>query len=166
MISGDELITLDEHGPGAIQPKHIPGPKEMSRAERETHFAAGHLPYDPRCEICTSCKRPNTPHTKSHESDRTIPLLVGDYGFIKDSSDADNATVLVLKLYPFKLIFACLVPSKGSDPLGVARLSRFITECGLLHFAYRSDREPAIVSHPGCLCTGWEKWCQDSCCRR
>ena len=28
----------------------------------------------------------------------------------------------------------------------VARLCRFIMECGLLHFAYRSDREPAIVS--------------------
>ena len=35
LISGDELITLDEHGPGAIQPKQIPGPKEMTRAERE-----------------------------------------------------------------------------------------------------------------------------------
>ena len=146
LIAGDEFITLDEHGPGAIQPKQIPGPKEMSKVEREKHFAAGHLPYDPRCEICTSCKRPNTPHVKSHESDRTIPLLVGDYGFIKDSSDDDNATVLVMKLYPFKLIFACLVPSKGSDPLVVARLCRFITDCGLLHFAYRSDREPAIVS--------------------
>ena len=38
------------------------------------------------------------------------------------------------------------MPSKGSDPLVVARLCRFIMECGLLHFAYRSDREPATVS--------------------
>ena len=136
----------------------------MSRVERDKHFAAGHLPYDPRCEICTSCKRPNIPHTKSNESDRTIPLLVGDYGFIKDGSDDENVTILVMKLYPFKLIFACLVPSKGSDPLVVARLCRFIMECGLVHFAYRSDREPAIVSHPRCLCHGWEKWSKDSCC--
>ena len=28
----------------------------------------------------------------------------------------------------------------------VARLCRFIMECGLVHFAYRSDREPAIVA--------------------
>ena len=146
VIAGDGMVTLDESGPGAIQPKQIPGPKEMTRSERERHFAAGHLPYDPRCEICTSCKRPNLPHFKSHESERTIPLLVGDYGFVKDSSDEDNVTVLVLKLFPFKLVFACVVPSKGSDPLVVARLCRFIMECGLLHFAYRSDREPAIVS--------------------
>ena len=69
-----------------------------------------------------------------------------NYGFIKDGADEDNATILVLKLYPYKLVFACLVNGKGSDPLAVARLCRFIMECGLVHFAYRSDREPAIVS--------------------
>ena len=53
------------------------------------------------------------PHLKSHESERTIPLLVGDYGFMKDGSDDENATILVLELHPFKLIFACLVPGKG-----------------------------------------------------
>ena len=146
VISGEGVVTLDKNGPGALQPKQIPGPKEMTRSQREKHFAAGHLPYDPSCEICVSCKRPNVPHLKSHESDRTIPLLVGDYGFIKDSSDDENITILILKLFPYKLIFACVVPSKGSDPLVVARLCRFIMECGLLHFAYRSDREPAIVS--------------------
>lgn len=124
----------------------IPTPKEMTAAERERHVASGHLPYDPRCERCVSCKRPNVPHTQSHEYTRTIPLLVGDYGFIKDGIDEDNATALVLKLYTFKLNFSCLVASKGSDPLVVARLCQFIMECGLVHFAYRSDREPAIVS--------------------
>ena len=118
----------------------------MTKAERERHFAAGHLPYDPRCEICTSCKRPNVPHLKSHDSERTIPLLVGGYGFVKDGSDDENITILVLKLFPYRLIFACVVPSKGSDPLVVARLCRFIMECGLLNCAYRSDRELAIVS--------------------
>ena len=109
LISGEGIVTLDEHGPGALQPKQVPGPKEMSKAERERHFAAGHLPYDPRCEICSSCKKPNVPHAKSHEAERTIPLLVGDYGFVKDGSDDENVTVLVLKLFPYKLIFACVV---------------------------------------------------------
>ena len=114
--------------------------------ERERQFAAGHLPYDPRCEICSSCKKPNAPHLRGHEAERTIPLLVGDYGFVKDGADTENVTELVLKLDPFRLLFACVVPSKGSDLLVVARLCRFIQECGLLHFAYRSDREPSIVS--------------------
>ena len=146
LIVGDGAVTLDEHGPGALQPKSVPGPKEMSKLEKERHFASGHLPYDPRCEICVSCKRSNLPHLHSHESERTIPLLVGDYGFAKDSVDDETATILVLKLFPFKIIFACVVPSKGSDPLVVARLCRCIMESGLLHFAYRSDREPSIVS--------------------
>ena len=137
---------MDEHGPGALAPRTIPAPKEMTHAERERHFAAGHLPYDSRCDICVRCKRHNTPHSKANESERTIPLLVGDYGFVKDGADEGNATVLVLKLYPYKLVFSCLVSGKGSDPLVVARLCRFIMECGLVHFAYRSDREPAIVS--------------------
>ena len=143
---GESLTTLDENGPGALAPRTIPAPKEMTPTEREKHFANGHLPYDCRCEICVQCKRPNLPHSKAHESDRTIPLLVGDYGFVKDGADENNATILVLKLYPYKLDFACVVKSKGSDPLVVARLCRFIMECGLVHFAYRSDREPAIVS--------------------
>ena len=145
-IVGEALTTLDENGPGALAPRTINAPKEMTSIERERHFANGHLPYDSRCEICVQCKRPNTPHLKSNESERTIPLLVGDYGFVKDGTDEDTATILVLKLYPYKLLFACVVNNKGSDPLTVARLCRFIMECGLVHFAYRSDREPAIVS--------------------
>ena len=60
-ITGEELITLDENGPGVLEPKTIPAPRTMTAAEREKHFASGHLPYDPRCEICVSCKRPNDP---------------------------------------------------------------------------------------------------------
>ena len=56
LIVGEKFVTLDEHGPGAIVPKQIPAPKEMSAVERERHFANGHLPYDPRCEICVQCK--------------------------------------------------------------------------------------------------------------
>jgi len=145
-IVGEGITTLDEHGPGALEPRTIPAPKEMTPLERSKHFASGHLPYDARCEICVRCKRPNIPHSKSNESERTIPLLVGDYGFAKDGEDDGNVTVLVLKLYPYKLVFSCLVSGKGYDPLVVARLCRFIMECGLVHFAYRSDREPAIVS--------------------
>ena len=63
-----------------------------------------------------------------------------------DGVDESNATVLVFKLYPFKLIFSCLVSGKRSDPLIVARLCRLIMECGLVQFVYRSDGEPAIVS--------------------
>ena len=80
-IVGEGITTLDEHGPGALEPRTLPAPKEMTPLERSKHFASGHLPYDPRCEICARCKRPNTHHAKSNESERTIPLLVGNFGF-------------------------------------------------------------------------------------
>ena len=54
--------------------------------------------------------------------------------------------MLVLKLYPYKIYFACLVRQKGPDPLVVARLTQFMKDMGLGHFAYRSDKERAIVS--------------------
>ena len=40
-IVGEELITLDENGPGVLTPKAIPAPKEMSTMERERHFTNG-----------------------------------------------------------------------------------------------------------------------------
>ena len=51
-IVGEGITTLDEHGPGALAPRTIPAPKEMTHAERERHYASGHLPYDPRCDVC------------------------------------------------------------------------------------------------------------------
>ena len=107
-IVGDGVTTLDEHGPGALEPRTIPAPKEMTPLEWSKHLASGHLPYDPRCEICVRCKRTNTHHAKSNESDRVIPLLVGDFGFAKDSEDDGNATILFLKLYPYKHVSLAL----------------------------------------------------------
>ena len=86
------------------------------------------------------------PHLQSKQDSRDIPLLVGDYGFIRDSDDQDCTTTLVLKLYPFKLFFSCVVAAKGPDTMVVTRLAQFIKDAGLTHFAYRSDREPAIMA--------------------
>ena len=94
-IVGNESVTLTEHGPGVIDPRIIPSPKSMSPSLRAKHWAAGHLPYDPGCEICVQCKRTNVPHIQSKQDSRDIPLLVGDYGFNRDSVDQDCTTTLV-----------------------------------------------------------------------
>ena len=39
-MMGQKFVTLDEHGPGAIQPQNIPAPKDMSAIERAKHFAS------------------------------------------------------------------------------------------------------------------------------
>ena len=144
-IIGVEAKTLYEHGPGDLEPRQLPTPHRMLPAKEALHWLT-HLPYDPACELCVQCKRPNSHHRGNTTDERVIPLLVGDYCFIKGSKDEEMVTGLVFKLYPFKLFFGCVVQTKGPDPLVVARLTQFIKDSGLVHFAYRSDKEPAIVA--------------------
>ena len=73
-------------------------------------------------------------------------LLVGDYGFPKNSSDDEPLTVLIMRVYPSKMHICTWVPSKGRDPRVVSRIVRFLKEVGLTHFAYRNVREPTIVA--------------------
>ena len=144
-IVGMDRVVYDEAtGPGALAAQPLSSPKSMSSAKRAIHDLT-HLPYDPGCEICVSTRRPNT-HHRAVKSDRDVPLLVGDYCFPKHSGDAESLTTLVIRVYPYKLFFVCVVPVKGRDPRIVQRLERFIKECGLVHFTFRSDREPSIVA--------------------
>ena len=144
-IVGVEHVTYDGHNPGAIEIEPMTTPPQMTPTQWAKHSIT-HLPYHPGCSICRACKRPNNGHMKTHEAERSIPLLVGDYAFCRDSKDESLATLLILRLLPYRLTYAFVVPAKGPDPLVVTRLARLITECGLVHFAYRSDREPAITA--------------------
>ena len=138
-IVGIDKVVYDEStGPGALTARPLSSPKSMSAAKRAIHDLT-HLPYDPGCEICVSTRRPNT-HHRAVKSERDIPLLVGDYCFPKHSGDMEPITTLVVRVYPYKLFFVCVVPAKGRDPRIVRRFERFIKESGLVHFAIRSDR--------------------------
>ena len=101
-IIGEAEQLEDENGPGARPANILPAPKEMTLAEWISHCVT-HLPYHPGCPICAATRRPNSHHRLSHENARVVPLLVGDYCFVKSSTDDANITVLVLKLYPYKL---------------------------------------------------------------
>ena len=143
IIGMDKVVYDEQTGPGAVAARPLPEPKGMSKQQRAIHDIT-HLPYDPSCEICASSRRPNTPHRSVRSSERSVPLMVGDYAFPKHADEKDPVTLLVIRVYPFKIFFCCIVPSKGRHPHVVRRLERFIRECGLTHFTYRSDREPAI----------------------
>ena len=144
-IVGVERVIADENGPGAISAQPLACPPSMTPAAFLKHCLT-HLPYHPGCPICAATRKPNAQHRRSHEASRVIPLLVGDYGFVRSSLDSkdDLQTVLVLKVLPYKLSFASIVPVKGLDQMVATRVSRFIREAGLTHFAYRSDREKAM----------------------
>ena len=146
IVGMDRVVLDDKTGPGALDARPLPSPKGMTPAKRAIHDLT-HLPYDPSCEVCVSCRRPNTHHTSmSKSAERSVPLMVGDYCFPKHSADVEPLTVLVIRIYPYKLFMCCVVSSKGRDPLVVDRLVKFIKECGLTQFTYRSDREPAIMA--------------------
>ena len=145
-IVGVHKVVFDETtASGALAARPLPSPKGMTMKQREVHDLT-HLPYDPSCEICVSCRRPNTQHRTVFKSERSVPLLVGDYAFPKHSDDMEPLTVLVVRVFPYKMFMCCVVPAKGRDPLVIDRLVRFIKDRGLTQFTYRSDREPAIMA--------------------
>ena len=145
-IVGIERVVYDDAtGSGAIPARPLSSPKSMSAAERAVHDLT-HLPYHPGCEVCTSCRRPNSHHRTVAEAERQVPLIVGDYCFPKHTEDSDPLTLLVMRVYPYKLFMVCCVPSKGRNQMVIERIVRFIKDCGLTHFTYRSDREPAILA--------------------
>ena len=63
-IIGMENVTWEDgKGSGAIPAKPLPSPKTMTEAQRRIHDIT-HLPYDPGCPICVSCRRPNDHHRR------------------------------------------------------------------------------------------------------
>ena len=76
----DPIVGVETSGrdsPAHIQPRPRASPPEMTKEEKAKHDLTHTHPY-PGCAICRSTRRPNLPHSMSHESSRTDPLLVGD----------------------------------------------------------------------------------------
>ena len=104
-IVGAKVVTHDSSGPGVVKIKLMPAPKGMTEAEWAEHCIS-HVKYSDACPYCVACRRPNAPHKKlNSESTSKLPLLVGDYCFPKTANDAKTLTILVLRLYPYKILF-------------------------------------------------------------
>ena len=73
-------------------------PKLPSMKDIELHNL-GHLVYRSWCPFCVASRKPNLPHRRQWE-ERAIPLLVGDYAFIRSSQDAESTTVFIGKIVP------------------------------------------------------------------
>ena len=102
-ISGYDVTFKDDTGPGALTIQPLPSPKQPSPAAIARHFLT-HLPYAPWCPFCVSFRRPNHHHRRRRSSARLIPLLVGDYAFVRNSRDEVLLTLLVVRLYPSSLL--------------------------------------------------------------
>ena len=145
-IVGQEEVTWDDSkGEGALAASPLKSPRTPTAAARERHNLT-HLPYCDWCPFCVSCRRPNSHHRLSQGEERQVPLLVADYGFLRDRVSQDLVSMIVVKVYPYKIILACVVDMKGPEKVIVDRIAKFIQNLGLINFVYRSDREPALLS--------------------
>lgn len=79
------------------QPKPLTSHPTMPQAENDKHDLT-HQPPRRGCAIGAASRTPNTGHFQSHVRLRSIPLLVGDYCFMRSPSGDVMLTVLVMRL--------------------------------------------------------------------
>ena len=144
-VSGDDTeVVQDDEGEAFQIPKCLPCPKAPSREMVRRHNAT-HWPYASWCEWCVSTRRNSDPHLRNKDgSNRSVPLLVMDYCFLKTVDEEETQKTLVGKLYPARKSFAFIVDHKGTDAYAVSRLTEFIKESGLHKFVYKCDQESSI----------------------
>ena len=141
MIDIDDDVVVQNVDP-------LPEPLVPTRAQISTHNIT-HLPYRSWCKHCVAARRPNSPHLRSKTaSQRSKPLLVADYCYVRDNADQELATILVARLYPAKALLATVCPHKGVDEkvFSVQCLVDDIAWLGYTRIELRSDNEPAIVA--------------------
>ena len=146
LVDNDDEVDA-ESGEVARVPRGLPEPSEPTAAMRARHNLT-HWPYRNWCEHCVAARRANTKHPHSPSSDRTVPVFVSDYCFLRDSRDEDLATCFVGKIYPSRNMFASIVDCKGSgDELAVKQLANFFRENGVTKMVYKTDQENAVKSY-------------------
>ena len=107
----DDEVVQDDQGECFQVPRGLPEPKPPSLDVQRRHNLT-HWPYAPWCPHCVMARRNDTAHQQSSNGDgRSVPLLVFDYCFVKNSNEDDLVTILVGKLYPRRRTFACRAPS-------------------------------------------------------
>ena len=139
----EDVVDADDGS--AIQVARVlPEPKKPTREEVARHNLT-HLPYRSWCPHCLACRRNNAAHHKSSSEERSLPLFVSDYCFVR-KPDEKLVTILVGRLYPSRAVFAAVCDAKGPDDPVTDRLATFFRETGHSHIVYKSDQEPALVA--------------------
>ena len=128
--AGVVIITLDDgadeefNAEDDIERKRaLPTPLLPPAAEREFHYANGHLPYKSYCGACVNGRGRDRPHHRQ-AGKRQLPTICFDYMFLnKDGvftrdewilkGDTEGVKVLVAKEAVSQCVFAYTVPPKG-----------------------------------------------------
>ena len=124
IVGVETEIWSPETGPAARSARPLPSPKAPTPAAVARHRLT-HLPYCGWCPICLATKRPNSHHRRASDIGRMIPFLVADFAYGRNSGDDQLACVLVVRVYPLGIYWACTVDQKGRhDPRVVRRLAQ------------------------------------------
>ena len=108
-VEQQDLISAED-GMVCQKTSALPEPVVPTKAEVEAHNAGGHLPYRSWCTWCTMARRRNSQHrSQPKSSKRSMPLLVADYCYMRDSVDTELCTTLVAKIYPANALLATVV---------------------------------------------------------
>ena len=123
---GDEIATgKDVIADGAQEPRiptNVTGP---TAAEIDLHNAT-HLPYRSWCRWCVMSRKPTPKHVRAHHADRDVPLLVGDYAFVRSWDDSERLTIYLGRLYPTNELVIRPCDQQGSDDYAISRLSNVV----------------------------------------
>ena len=114
-----------------VKPLHTP--PSMTASERKTHNLT-HQPPHRGCPICAANRTPNLIHGPNHEHERTIPLLVGDYCFLRSILDKPLLPCLVMRFTHTEFVWHAPFLARAQSPCWWPG-SPVLSKMGLVHFA-------------------------------
>jgi hypothetical protein len=97
----------------AVISKPAKDPHAPTAAEREEHEAT-HLPYRSWCAECVCGRRDNPPHLRRSEEERTVPMVLMDYAFVRRHDETEKVTVLLMKDRESRAVRAWTMRNKGT----------------------------------------------------
>ena len=107
-FNGEKMEMSEDAEPGhhaEARPAKSPSTPKLPSAKEIAMHNLTHAIYRSWCPFCVAGRRSNSPHRRSNE-ERTIPLLSGDFAFIRTTSDDECLTVFVVKVVPQRVVMA------------------------------------------------------------
>ena len=154
---GEEEKEEDERSKESAKIKVANEVEGVTRKMREEHWAAGHVPYRNWCEVCVAGCGRDRPHHRVKDEGDGHPVICIDYATlsttgVKDKEESDgvgvekkNWTVLAMKDKKSKMLFARVLPCKGTEKAyNWRRVAKDIEMLGYQKVVIRADGESAV----------------------
>jgi len=128
--------------------KRIQEIQTPSRRMVDEHKLQNHSVYRSWCDVCVRARGLGQFHKQQKSTmidrEREGPRIFADFFFMND--DEKSEPHLALKFSRSGRIAATSLQNKGSTPLGVKFITRFVKETGVKRVVFHSDNEPALLS--------------------